>query len=218
LNSEVSVEPSTTTELQQQLVDITEIVSCLYRLNIALRNPAPRDRFAKSSSIDTSHFEFWDIQHVSVMFPDANPQLLKRLGEANSKRRQLLKYLQGHHFKLSLNIDILQPAGIAEGAEYLVTDEKRSIAKILKPGANAAPSIVATTVDTQTTVTTFKEAEAEHLLTDDKSEVSSATAGSSSIDGRLHVPSPPKGALDGYPFQCPYCYEMITIKGTISWR
>ncbi|EXK38350.1 hypothetical protein FOMG_08753 [Fusarium oxysporum f. sp. melonis 26406] len=53
------------TEFNQISVDIADVVNCLLRLSVAIRNPAPHDRFIKSHSIDTSHYEIFDTQHVS---------------------------------------------------------------------------------------------------------------------------------------------------------
>ncbi|KAI5800957.1 hypothetical protein FPQ18DRAFT_63955 [Pyronema domesticum] len=52
--------------------------------------------------IDMSFFEPFDIEHVSNKFQlgDEYRYLLERLGKANTKRRQLLKYHYDHHEKI----------------------------------------------------------------------------------------------------------------------
>ncbi|KAM5370064.1 hypothetical protein ACJA88_010134 [Fusarium oxysporum] len=89
------------TEFNQISVDIAGVVNCLLRLSVAIRNPAPHDRFIKSHSIDTSHYETFDIQHVSSKFRTIEPLLAERLGKAISRRRQFFNYRLAHRTKLS---------------------------------------------------------------------------------------------------------------------
>ena len=92
-------DPPATTELEQILSFISENVSCLLRLSLAIQNPAPHDRFLNSGRLDTSHFEPYDINHVRSKFPSTDGWLVKRLGKAISRRRQYLKYRDQHHAK-----------------------------------------------------------------------------------------------------------------------
>ncbi|EWY86007.1 hypothetical protein FOYG_10670 [Fusarium oxysporum NRRL 32931] len=89
------------TEFNQISVDIADVVNCLLRLSVAIRNPAPHDRFIKSHSIDTSHYEIFDIQHVSSKFRTVEPLLAERLGKAISRRRQFFNYRLAHRTKQS---------------------------------------------------------------------------------------------------------------------
>jgi hypothetical protein len=57
--------------LQQTLLDVVDIIDCLYKLSITIRNPSPHDRLVKAASVDTSFYEHWDIQHVKNKFPAA---------------------------------------------------------------------------------------------------------------------------------------------------
>ncbi|KAH7223000.1 hypothetical protein BKA60DRAFT_668921 [Fusarium oxysporum] len=89
------------TEFNQISVDIADVVNCFLRLSVAIRNPAPHDRFIKSHSIDTSHYETFDIQHVSSKFRTIEPLLAERLGKAISRRRQFFNCRLAHRTKLS---------------------------------------------------------------------------------------------------------------------
>ncbi|KAF5262636.1 hypothetical protein FOXYS1_6640 [Fusarium oxysporum] len=89
------------TEFNQISVDIADVVNCLLRLSVAIRNPAPHDRFIKSHSIDKSHYETFDIQHVSSKFRTIEPLLAERLRKAISRRRQFFNYRLAHRTKLS---------------------------------------------------------------------------------------------------------------------
>lgn len=220
--------PKSITELQQRALDVNDIVSCLYKLSVAIRNPAPSDRLAKSALIDTSHFVSWDVRHVTEKYPGAEPSLVNRLGEANAKRRQLLKYMEKHHGKLARKVDVLPKIEEPTKDE---NDIPTDVPKVLQPHGGkvedtqsqpatvrTAPSALATTVNTQTTVATFLEVEDDMAMEDTQSETSSATSASTNDDGALRVPPPPKGAMENEPFECPYCFDMMTIRSMISWR
>ncbi|RTE71763.1 hypothetical protein BHE90_013834 [Fusarium euwallaceae] len=80
------------TELEQISIDVTDAVNCLLRLGVAIRDPAPHDRFVISDSADTSHYEQFDIQHVCSKFGSIDSGLAERLGKAITRRRQFFKY------------------------------------------------------------------------------------------------------------------------------
>lgn len=94
-----------TSELQQLMSDVVEVTTCLLRLSMAIRNPAPHDQFMDSSQINTSYLESFDISHVQAKFPGAEEYLIMRLGKAISRRRQYLKYRDEHHKKLAQGIE-----------------------------------------------------------------------------------------------------------------
>lgn len=220
------------TEIEQRLFDVGDIIACLYRLSVAFRNPTPTDRLAKSARIDVSHFAPWDIRHVSQKFPQADVSIIRRLGEANTKRRQLLRYMEKHHSKLARNLPTFPMTEKSEGApaadianlpQTLAIktgdeDKKASDVQSQPATVRTAPSALATTLNTQTTVATYVEKDGDYEIDDAVSETSSATSGNTSDDGALRIPPAPKGALEGEPFECPYCYEMTTIRSMLSWK
>src|SRR2546429_7537159 len=91
-----------TTEIRQLFLAIVDAVTSLLKLSIVIRNPAPRDRYHKSASIEKFDDSF-DIAHVWHKFPHARhtPWLIERLGKANTRRRQHLKYRERHREKLA---------------------------------------------------------------------------------------------------------------------
>jgi len=108
-------------ELDECLEEVAHVITCLYKFSIAIQNPAPLHRLQKSSLIGVSHFEPFDIQHVSNKFPDAEPYLVQRLGRSNTRRRQLLRYYERHHDEIvgryGLESLVLAPEeqGMSEG-------------------------------------------------------------------------------------------------------
>jgi hypothetical protein len=77
----------------------------LFRLSIAIRDPAPTTQSTKIISADKSYFEPHDILHVQAKYPGAPDYLAERLGRAISARRQYLSYREEHHRKLTKNIE-----------------------------------------------------------------------------------------------------------------
>ncbi|KAJ4344276.1 hypothetical protein N0V95_006190 [Ascochyta clinopodiicola] len=120
-NSTIRSHPETcTSELAQLLANIAETTTCLMRLSIAVRTPAPHDQFKASKHIDLAHFEAYDIQHVRGKFPHAQEFLITRLGRAISRRRQYLRYREEHHERLGQGLpeeDELQESQVPYDAE-----------------------------------------------------------------------------------------------------
>jgi hypothetical protein len=181
------------TELEQIAFSALDTVNCLLRLSVALRNPAPHDRFATSVPIDASHFESFDIQHVQAKFQKVDDILAQRLGNAISGRRQYFKYRESHHLKLAHGLD---PKDQGDG--------KSTIASSL-PGhiksADFDNSLFATNEDAAS-----------------EAGVSQTSFASSLTDtNSLRIPSLPKSAESG-PFECPFCFMIITATNRMSWK
>jgi len=201
--------------------DISHIITCLYKLFIAIRDPAPRDILHKLASIDVSHFELWDVQHISNKFLLAPDFLAQRLGKANTKRRQLLRYRQQHHNKIARYID-LPPQDSLEPLQL----KKRNYNEMNDPYLEAkGPGTVSTALKSQTTVSTVKPKEVRPVIHEGgsdagHSQTSYATSNDSAQHRRIHVPPPPNfdAAYDGQPFECPYCATLITLDSMRSWR
>jgi len=149
------------------------------------------------------HYELYDINHVQNKFPQAPLFFAQRLGKANTKRRQLFKYLGQHHEKIARYID-----DDGDGAET-----------------------IARTLNSQTTVTTVHAISTalESLDTDDclseggqtaTSYTPSVTDGKDTSEIHLSVPPPPKSAepLGEHPFVCSYCHSFINPSTTRSWE
>ncbi len=92
-------------EVKQIFLDIAELIVSLHRLSMSIRNPTVTRRYSKDSSLDTSMFESYDVQHVRYRFPEAPEYLTCRLGKANSRRRGWLRYRELHAGKLAQDLD-----------------------------------------------------------------------------------------------------------------
>jgi hypothetical protein len=224
-------ETTPASELEDALYDITHVITCLYEFSVTIRNPAPRDRLDKCSSINVSHFEPFDIQHVSDKFPNAERYLVQRLGKANTRRRQLLRYHEKHHQKIAqqpVNSPMLTlPAHRGDKNENYQEDAaqeaENATAEVHIPVKS--PGTVTTSRETHTTVSTYVPREPEQDILDacsdtDHSQTSYASSANSASGGHVtQVPPPPDqdNAFDRKPFECPYCYAIISVSGTTSW-
>ena len=188
-----------TSELQQLMSEVAEVVTCLLRLSMAIRNPAPHDQFMESGQINTSYFESFDIGHVQAKFPDAEGYLVNRLGKAISRRRQYLKYRDEHHKKL------------AQGIEDVIVSTKTAPTEI-NPESTVASSIP---LDIKAP-TTYIDLDEDVYSEDGLSQTSYATSANESTDNG--PPPIPKEAQDGKPFECPLCFMIISIRNSHSWK
>lgn len=87
------------------LDDTADIISCLYNLSVAIRQPAPQDRLKKYGTIEMLHFRESDEKHVREKFPSAEPFLIQRLGSANTQRRKYFKYQLIYYEKIARGLD-----------------------------------------------------------------------------------------------------------------
>jgi hypothetical protein len=187
------------TELGQLTEAITDAVNCLLRLSVAIKNPAPHDRFIGSQATDMSYFEPFDIQHVNSKFNTVKPWLAERLGKAISRRRQYFRYRESHHAKLAQGLD-RHDAGesdtIAETVASSIPDHFKDIL-----GSSSIQTFPA-------------------IFEDDRSDTGASQTSYASSAGdsdRLRIPALPEDAHRG-PFQCRFCYMMIVAKNRADWK
>ncbi|KAK3170070.1 hypothetical protein OEA41_009455 [Lepraria neglecta] len=177
------------TELEQLLDNIKTMINCLFQMSMLVRKPTRHDFFAETQKPETSWFELYDQGHVRDKHPHANEHLVRRLGFAMTRRRKYLKYRERHRAKLSMGLDVSPEV-----------DEE---------GTNILSETVATGLQTG------------HVESEDKAPEAamSDTSYASTIleGGAITIPLPPKEAIGGAPFECPYCFFMISIKGSRAW-
>jgi RhoGEF domain len=206
-----------TTEYDQTMLDIGKAVDSLYRIAMEIRKGKPVDRYMKSSGIDTSFYEPYDMGYVREKFPAAEEFLINRLGMAISKRRKYLRYRELHAAKLSRGLPV------ETAAEIGATDPQEI--QVLEAG----------TILSETTATTFAEASAfgsEHVecnandpnlsgLRRSRSIATVATetsyATSLRNEGRIRMPSMPLEASAGQYFECPFCRKLDSVSSTHAW-
>ncbi|KAF4846817.1 hypothetical protein CGCSCA4_v005974 [Colletotrichum siamense] len=86
-------------EQEWVISEVTDVIDCLLRLDISIKNPTPLDRFAVYS---TAHEvdEEPDVSLVRERFTGIDDYLSERLGRAMSRRRQYLKTNQARYLNM----------------------------------------------------------------------------------------------------------------------
>ncbi|KAG7005773.1 hypothetical protein G7Y79_00018g045800 [Physcia stellaris] len=179
------------TELQQLHRSTVAIIRCLLQLTMVIRNPAQHSLLTETQPPDIAAFKPFDVDHVRNKYPAASEILVHRLGLALTRRRKLLRYRERHHAKLSRGIELGRSSETGENASLL----------------------------SSTLATNFQDFNAAHDP-DSSTSQASGTSFASSLwtPGSTTIPEPPDNAIGGQPFQCPYCYYIITIENTREWR
>jgi hypothetical protein len=205
----LQAEGEATTELAQLESNVAEIITCLMRLSMAIRNPAPHDQFKESMQIDVMHYESFDIDHVRGKFPLAEDYLVSRLGKAISRRRQYLRYREEHRKKLE------------QGLQLQVQVQQLNTTSKLAYTISAPSEKVESTVASSIPLAVKASASTAELEEDDYYEenVSQTSYASSASDAsRLRPPPIPDQGQDGEPFECPLCFRLTSIRQIPAWH
>jgi hypothetical protein len=179
-------------EVQQIFKGLVNTIDCLFQLSMVIRRPTQHDRFMGIKKADSAPFEFYDVQHVDNKYPEADKNIINRLGIAISRRRAGLKYRERHHAKLSKGLN-----------------------NALDNQSEARSTVLSETIATEFEVH-------QHIQFDETASNSgvSQTSYAQTLlesDSRISIPSPPKESADGKVFECPYCFLIITIQDRRSW-
>jgi hypothetical protein len=209
--------PAPTTEIQELFRSVVEAITSLFKLSIAIRNPAPRDRYAKSAGI-TPYDDKYDIGHVWEKFPYARrtPWLVTRLGKSITRCRHYLRYREKHHEKLAhvpRAVEKKDPLQVVLPVEDGLVSEREAT-------RTTQSSMSGTPTENQTKASTYVAPgpNAAEDLSDKGSITSYATSVSEEDPGHIRVPPPPEESANEMPFECPYCFTIQTIKDWNSWK
>lgn len=167
------------------------------------------------------HYELFDIQHVSEKFPGLPDYLVTRLGKANTRRRQIFEYFKQHHDKIARYVDV---APEEETELSVVTKAKNTQDIEIVTPIGPQVEVQSTSRKSQTTVSVFIERDkSANVDTQSEGAVSQTSYAFSNADSTahiIHIPPPPNSeeAYDGEPFECPFCFAIITVKGQADWK
>ena len=190
------------TEMQELQESVGTTINCLFQMSMLVRKPVQHDVHIGSRHADVAAFEPFDFNHVREKYPKAENALVKRLGNALTRRRKYLKYRERHAVKLRQGIDNVDLG--ARGFQD-VHD-----AETMKEGT--------TSIISDTVATNFQ---CENIQFDDNASDTgiSRTSYAPTLlsGGNVAIPPPPKSSLGGMPFECPFCFYLIIIHGTRSW-
>lgn len=214
--------PRLITECGQLAIMLNDLIRSLLKLSLVIQSSSRRGKFARSSR-DKPYDTKFDILHVLESFPFAakNQFLIERLGKANAQRRQWLTYRRNHRERLSsFGGSVLDQVDNAQNQQAgLEASSRADIASVVS--FSTRPSIEFT-MDNSTTATTFYEdlqAQFDQGVGDEGASEVSFSA--SSVSGRdkvpLEIPCMPSEAASGEPFECPFCFIIITVPNLQSW-
>jgi hypothetical protein len=193
-------EEQETTELSQLVSSIPEITTCLMRLSLSARNPAPHDQFTQSTHISMDHFEAFDVSHVRTKFPSAEEFLVVRLGKAITRRRQHLRYRRKNRRRLDQDSDAPLSGGNADTTQLVENPN-------IFTTSNTSTSNDDETSPIGSCITEYYE----DIL------FQTSYSSSSSHAARLLPPTAPLESFDTEPFECPLCFQNIITSNDVEW-
>ena len=199
---ELMNEEDSKTEIQELQESVATTINCLFQMSILVRKPAQHDFHQVAKENDVAVFEPVDYNYVREKYPRADDALVKRLGNAITRRRKYLKYRKRHAIKLKQGIDNVGQRdrdfqGVHEG-------------ETMKEGTTSILS------DTVATDFQLRNIDFDDNASDTGTQTSLAPTLLSG--GNVTIPPPAKSSLGGVPFECPYCFYLITVHGTRSWN
>ena len=210
-------------ELRQLSQSTSDIIANLYKLSIIIRNGnLSQDRLLKSSKIDVLCYEPYDEQHAKNTFPEASEGLVERLGKANTRRRQYLKYRERQHEKLSAprrnSVVSGRPVTQHLNAQDVEAQELSGIQFDQNNSERGPSSGVSACREASTVASTFIPPKAEEMLqtdVDTTSEIGTISSYESSTieNEKPRLPPPPQTSEGGRYFECPYCYTTCRLTG-----
>ncbi|KAJ5614198.1 hypothetical protein N7528_007852 [Penicillium herquei] len=182
-------ESELSTEIQEIHEGLVDTIGQLYQMSMLIRKPSQHDRLVGTEKADSEPFQFWAKIHTSEKYPNADPLAIDRISSAMARQRAVLKYRERHHEKLSKGID---------------------------PEGDGKSTVLSETVVTDI----FKEIPSQTSDLISEAGVSETSYGGTLLEGTgpdaPKIPPRPKGAENG-PFECPYCFYIITAKDKKSW-
>ncbi|KAJ6009974.1 hypothetical protein N7522_004990 [Penicillium canescens] len=145
-----------------------------------------------TNKLDAQPFKHWAHNHASNKYPLADAGVLECVSSAMALQRAILKYRERHHAKLSQNVDDGNEGDRRSTllSETIVTD----ICHDLPPDSN------------------------DYFSVADTSETKTSCAGTLiNGTGATIIPPLPKEGAGKTPFECPYCFLIISVRDTRAW-
>ncbi|KAF5975881.1 meiosis-specific serine threonine kinase mek1 [Fusarium coicis] len=216
------------TELSMRVTSITDILNNLYRLSYKIRHSSIRPSSTRASLIRAvdnetgidlfDKFYEFESRHLIELFTNirqgrtgnhvSSDILLKRLTRSNVLRRKQFRYWERHTRKLGIQ---LVPVRQTPGRERNPATEVRENVGLPQVQRHEVdPPVAEESHLSETDATPYDVAR------DDRTEretILSLASTALDADGKgIEVPKPPKEALNGDSFTCPYCWVVYPSK------
>ncbi|KAF4760979.1 hypothetical protein HAV15_006523 [Penicillium sp. str.  len=180
------------TEMQSIYHALRDTINNLFQMSMLIRQPAQHDRLLGTKRSDAVFYEQFDLRYVSDKYPQAGEDISKRLGLAISQRRAVMQYRERHRTKLGQGLNqVIEDQ--TDGQSTKLSDTVATEFVEVSPAVNDNLELL--TVASQTSY-------AQTIL--------------NGAEGAV-LPSPPKDSANGAPFECPYCFVIITIANRRAW-
>ncbi|OTA55113.1 hypothetical protein K449DRAFT_338029, partial [Hypoxylon sp. EC38] len=186
-----------------------QICEFLDDLQEAIDDSSPRDRFQRALQHSESAFPAWfDVDYVRHKYPKLcrpnTQELAERLGSANAKRRQYIKYCRDHKTRLGRVTDE-SPA--IPGGDLEDDLEDRTTAKLSSKATTMLP------------LGSSELANLELNVADEEDAISYSTA-STTFESTMSLALPSLGELspDSQPFECPICFTLQSFRREKAWK
>lgn len=180
------------TEMQSIYHALRDTINNLFQMSMLIRKPAQHDRLLGTKRSDAVFYEQFDLRHVTDKYPLAGEDISKRLGLAISQRRAVMQYRERHRTKLG------------QGLNQVIEDQTDG------QSAKLSDTVATEFVEVSPAVNDNLE------LLIAASQTSYAQTILNGAEGAV-LPSPPKDSANGAPFECPYCFVIITIANRRAW-
>lgn len=188
LEGSSSEDEASQTDVHRLQRSVATIITCLFQMSMLVRKPAQHDHRVGSSAAEVAFFEPFDYNHVRDKYPKAEDFIMSRLGHGITRRRKYLKYRERHALKLKQGIAV---------------DD------------NATSGIVLS----ETIATDVQDWNSKFDDNASQSGISQTSYAPTLMSGGdITIPAPPRGSRGGEPFECPYCYFIVTAPSTRSWN
>jgi hypothetical protein len=205
------------TESNELCLLIDESIMSLMRLSIHIHKSSQRNKLERIPVPTDQEIEF-EVAHIYEAFPllRERERLARKLGKANAQRRKWLHYRKSHHEKLARD-KITQNVPESDPLEVY---NKYPLNEAMEAEAVDGPGPEPSIADTK--ASTYVDRAGMRLENMSPTIHTETFFGQSSFAGGdewpLLIPEPPASAIDGQPFQCPYCFDIIEISGKNTWR
>ncbi|KAF5590824.1 kinase domain protein [Fusarium subglutinans] len=216
------------TELSMRVASITDILNNLYRLSYKISNSSLRPSSTGASLIravdneteidlfDTLH-EF-DSRHLIELFrairqgksegAECSDVLLERFTTSHVLRRKQFRYWERHARKLG--IQLLSVRQIPSREMNLASEVQEDVRLPQMKRLELPPQVAEQSYISETNATPYDPARDDR--TERETILSLASTALDAEGNGIKVPTPPKDALNGDSFTCPYCWVVCPPK------
>lgn len=194
------------------LLDLmNECMKALFRIGILVRREVTYDRFQRA--LQRSRFSFpeqFDTDYVEQKHPKLRNKgrgLATRLGRANAKRRQFIKYGRDHRTRLEMDMDVGQenePEPKATLSIYLEAPTEQLSSKattFVMPAENWNSELLAPPIE-------------------DEDDGASLLTASTTFDSKKSLKLVRLADIgpEGKHFECPLCFTLQSFRSEKAWR